>query len=247
MRTTASPDNVIPLFQKNGEQEDPGESVERPFPVRLLQNQDYTLILGRSCVSHHVPQLPEQWQAAQSTIQTLGETCANLDRDGVKLYVASVSGADNRPEPQTEACQLLTYDQVSRETLTQLLKQSCPPTSLDYVSVLEIALQDYFQRKASGQSQPNGELFLVILDGEPSDRQGLINLIVQTTQRMDNPQELAIGLVQIGEDAIAQGFFQALDDDLHIAGATYDIVHTQNITTIDTENPLDFLWDVLTD
>jgi hypothetical protein len=51
---------------------------------------------------------------------------------------------------------------------------------------------------------------------------------------MERDEELAISLIQVGNDATATRFLKALDDELQGAGAKFDIVDT--ITLDDMEN-----------
>ncbi len=207
------------------------------FPLSSLQAKDYTLILSHALVAYPVPHLSDEWQQAQKTIQILSQSCICLDLDGITVYLAGHNPATGWK----------THRNISSEHLVDLIAQTSVPASLDFVSALETALKDYFERKAAGKTQVNGEMFLVVVDGEPCDRERLIHLIVETTHRLGHPLELAIGLVQVGDDSVSQGFFQALDDDLYLAGAAYDIVHTQKVASLDLSDPFAFLWTVLTD
>jgi len=211
----------------------------RDLPLQLLKERDYSIILGRSCISHRVPHLARSWEQAQDAIRALVSACTELDRDGVVLYVAS--------EISKAPFGFQKYEQVTGDRLPELLDNGFPPSNFDFVGVLEAAIDDYFERKALGTAQPNGEIFLVVLDGEPVDRKHLSQLVIATTKRMDHKDELAIGLIQIGDDSMAEGLFNVLDDDLQDTGAVYDMVHTQKIETLNLENLSAFLWDVLTD
>ncbi|MEM9164361.1 MAG: hypothetical protein AAGC54_15000, partial [Cyanobacteria bacterium P01_F01_bin.4] len=122
-----------------------------------------------------------------------------------------------------------------------------PPTSLYLKPVLQDALDGYFARKAVGQSKPNGEIILVLLDGEPCDRANIAKLIMQASHQLDRDEELGIGFVQIGDDFIARGFLTALDDNLQEFGAKFDIVDTKALENIQPDSLLDFLKDVIHD
>ncbi|NJN31362.1 MAG: hypothetical protein HC824_13755 [Synechococcales cyanobacterium RM1_1_8] len=209
------------------------------FPIELLKDRDYTIILSRSCVSYRVPGLAQCWAEAQEAIQALIQTCSSLDDDGLVLYVAS--------EVAQAGFGFQKYEYVKGDRHPSPLQDSYPPASLDCVGLLGEAIQRYFERRAAGQSKPNGELFLVILDGEPIERQQLTKLVLETAQRLEHPHELAIGLVQIGDDSMAEGLFRVLDEGLEKIGAVHDIVHTQKIETLNSEHLGAFLWDVLND
>ena len=100
--------------------------------------------------------------------------------------------------------------------------------------VLQDALNDYFQRKASGQTKANGDTILVVTDGEPDERKAVMRAIVEASRKMDKDEELAISFIQVGSDPDATKFLKLLDDELQGAGAKFDIVDT--ITMDDMED-----------
>ncbi|NEP76472.1 MAG: hypothetical protein F6K29_33995, partial [Okeania sp. SIO2G5] len=99
---------------------------------------------------------------------------------------------------------------------------------------LKDAFQSYFQRKASGEGQPEGETIIVVTDGAPNDPASVMRTIVDATQKMDRDEELAVSFFQIGSDAGASQFLKALDDKLEDVGAKFDICDT--VTFDDMEN-----------
>ena len=91
---------------------------------------------------------------------------------------------------------------------------------------MQDATAQYFQRKAAGQTKPNGETILVVTDGEPDDRKAVMKVIIEVSQQMERDEELAISMIQVGSDAGATRFLKALDDELQGVGAKFDIVDT---------------------
>jgi len=75
----------------------------------------------------------------------------------------------------------------------------------------------------------------------------IAKVIVDATHRIDRNEELGIGLVQIGDDPIARGFFTALDDNLQAAGAKFDIVDTCILDHIPPNALTEFLLNTLFD
>lgn len=55
--------------------------------------------------------------------------------------------------------------------------------SSDLKSVLQDALDNYFQRKAEGKAKENGETILVITDGIPDEPKEIIRLIINASQK----------------------------------------------------------------
>jgi len=113
--------------------------------------------------------------------------------------------------------------------------------------VLQDALNNYFQRKAAAKTQPNGETILVITDGEPDDRKAVMRVIIDASRKMDRDEELAISLIQVGNDPQARRFLKILDDDLQSAGAKFDIVDTLTIDEMENMSLSEVLLMAITD
>ena len=99
--------------------------------------------------------------------------------------------------------------------------------------MLTDALNSYFQRKAQGKTPANGEIILVVTDGEPDDRKAVMQVILDATQKLDRDEELGISFIQVGTDEAATKFLKILDDDLGRAGAKFDIVDTMTMNDME--------------
>jgi len=207
----------------------------------LLQNRDYTLIIARTAddAAPQPPNFAERWNAALDSVLTLAQTCETFDPDGITLYVSCRGNEGD--------CEFVQYEHVTSSNLLSAIKENYPPRQVVIQIVLKAALDSYFHRKSAGQNQPNGEIILVILDGEPKDRMAVAKLIREATYQMDTDTELGISFVQIGDNAIATGFLTALDENLQAAGAQFDIVHTRHLEAIEPESITQFLLDTLND
>lgn len=205
----------------------------------LLQNRDYTVIIAKTALEQGIkpPGFAQRWTAAQAAVLALIQLCESFDPDGITVYVSCRA-------PQ-ESCIFRKYDRVKSESLAQIIQDSFPPEQVNLLEVLQTALEDYFTRKLSGTTQANGEIILVLLDGEPRDRMAVANAIKAATHRMDQDAELGIGFIQIGEDAIARGYLGALDHHLQAVGAKFDIVYTQLLEAIEPDALTTFLMQVL--
>lgn len=205
----------------------------------LLRDRDYTVIIAKTINERAVspPKFAERWDAAQSAVVALLQKCQEMDADGITLYVSCRS-----PE---ETCLFKKYEQVQAADLEQVIQAGYPPETIDLHTVLKTALDAYFERKAAAQTKPHGEVILVLLDGEPSDRMALAKLIKNATQQLDSDQELRLSFLQIGQDQIAQGFLAALDDNLHTLGAKFDIVDTKLMEQIQPSSLTEFLLQTL--
>ena len=188
----------------------------------MLENRDYTQIIDKSGSMATPDQKGgrTRWVSAQESTLALASKCDQFDPDGITVYL--FSGRFKR------------YDNVTAGKVTQIFQENDPSGSTDLASVLKHATDDYFQRKSAGQTKPNGEIILVITDGEPDDRKAVMKVIIEASRQMDINEELGISFIQVGTDAQATRFLKVLDDDLQGAGAKFDICDT--ITMDDMED-----------
>jgi hypothetical protein len=183
----------------------------------ILENRDYTLIIDKSSsmATSDQPGSKTRWEIAQEATLALAKTCEVIDPDGITVYL--FSGRFRR------------YDNVTSDKVARIYADNEPMGKTDLATVLQDALENYFDRKIAGLAKDNGETFLVITDGEPTDHKAVIRLIIEAANRVDRDDELAISLIQVGSDRKAKAFLRALDDQLQGAGAQFDIVDTITI------------------
>ncbi|MFZ4666177.1 MAG: VWA domain-containing protein [Prochlorotrichaceae cyanobacterium] len=180
-----------------------------------MKNRDYTLILDKSGSMSVADQLGglTRWAAAQESTLALARKCEQFDPDGITVYTFS-----NR---------FKRYDNVTASKVEQIFLENDPVGLTDLAGVLKDAIQQFFNRKTSGQlGDKVGETILVITDGEPNDQRAVIEVILQATQKLDSDEELAISFIQVGNDVNAKKFLTALDDQLQDVGAKFDICDT---------------------
>jgi Mg-chelatase subunit ChlD len=180
-----------------------------------MENRDYTLIIDKSGSMSKADQPGglTRWAAAAESTLALARKCEQFDPDGITVYIFS--------------SRFRRYDNVTADKVEQIFLENDPVGRTDLATVLQDALQHYFQRKASGQmGNKKGETILVITDGEPDDRRAVIEIIIGATQRMDRDEELGISFIQVGDDPAARQFLKVLDDQLVGVGAKFDICDT---------------------
>ena len=188
----------------------------------MLENRDYTLIIDKSGSMATPDQKGgrTRWVAAEESTFALASKCEQFDPDGITIY--TFSGRFKR------------YENVTSSKVMQIFQENDPSGTTDLASVLKHATDNYFQRKAAGETKENGETILVITDGEPDDRKAVMKVIIETSRRMDKDEELAISFIQVGTDPHATRFLKVLDDEMQSAGAKFDICDT--ITMDDMED-----------
>jgi len=201
----------------------------------ILENRDYTLIIDKSSsmATSDQPGSKTRWEIAQEATLALAKTCEVIDPDGITVYL--FSGRFRR------------YDNVTSDKVAKIYTDNEPMGKTDLATVLQDALENYFDRKIAGLAKDNGETFLVITDGEPTDHKAVIRLIIEAANRVDREDELAISLIQVGSDRKAKAFLRALDDQLQGAGAQFDIVDTITIDDMRDMTLTEVLLRAITD
>ncbi len=188
----------------------------------MLENRDYTLIIDKSgsMATKDKAGGLTRWQIMQESTLALASKCEELDPDGITIYL--FSGKFKR------------YDNVTAAKVDVIFKENEPNGRTDLAGVLTDALNNFNQRKAQGKIPVNGEIILVVTDGEPDDRKAVMKVIIDASNQLDRDEELAISFIQVGTDEAATKFLNILDDDLGPAGAKFDIVDV--ITMHDMED-----------
>jgi hypothetical protein len=165
----------------------------------------------------------------------LAQKCEEFDPDGITIYISCKSRGG-----------FVEYKHTQSDRIQQIFASHYPPSELNLLDGLQLALNDYFARKSTGEAKANGEIIIVLIDGEPKNRMAIAQTIVKASQQIDRDEELGIGFAQIGDDMIAKGFLNALDNDLRTsAGARFDIVSTRSLAEIGPHSLTEFLLDVI--
>ena len=179
-----------------------------------MKDRDYTLIIDKSGSMSTPDQAGgrSRWDAAEESTLALARKCEQFDPDGITVYL--FSSRHRR------------YENVTSATVAQIFQENDPAGTTNLAGVLKDATDQYFQRKAAGETKPNGETILVVTDGEPDDRKAVMKAIIEASRQMERDEELGISMIQVGSDAGATRFLKALDDELQGVGAKFDIVDT---------------------
>ena len=201
----------------------------------MMSDRDYTLIIDKSGSMSTPDQAGgrTRWQIAQESTIALARKCEEFDPDGITVYVFS--------------SKFKRYDNVTTAKVAQIFQENDPAGTTNLGSVLQDALNNYFQRKAAGQTKPNGETILVITDGEPDDRKAVFEIIISATRQMEKDEELGISMIQVGSDPQATKFLKALDDQLQSVGAKFDICDTITLDDLEDMSLTDVLMNAITD
>jgi uncharacterized protein with von Willebrand factor type A (vWA) domain len=183
----------------------------------MLNNRDYTLIIDRSGSMSTQDQLDNKsrWSVIEECTLALARKCEEFDLNGLTVYFFSHH--------------FKRYRNITSSKVKQIFQENEPQGGTNLSSVLQDAINQYFQRKADGQAKANGETILVITDGEPDHCLSVTEVIVNATQKLERDEELAISFIQVGSDPKVTQFLKLLDNQLQDFGAKFDIVDTVTV------------------
>ncbi|NEZ68075.1 hypothetical protein D0962_36005 [Leptolyngbyaceae cyanobacterium CCMR0082] len=201
-----------------------------------LQNRNYTLIYAPTQLKRlgMTPGFDQRWQQARPQVLEIAAQCHGLAPNGLTVY---------RGTGDT----FQAHQNVNVENFQSLMDSAPMPEQVALAPVLQTVFDRYFDEKAAGQQPANGEIVLILMDNEPTDRLAIAKQIVAASQKLDHNNELGIGWVQVGDDYITKGFLVTLDNNLREKGAKFDIVDHKIIQQIASEDLVTFLMGVLTD
>jgi uncharacterized protein with von Willebrand factor type A (vWA) domain len=200
-----------------------------------MKDRDYTMILDKSGSMSTADQAggKSRWEISQESTLALARKCEQFDPEGITVY--------------TFSSRFKRYDDVTAAKVEQIFMENDPVGTTNLAAVLMNATDHYFQRKAAGQTKPNGETILVVTDGEPDDRRAVMEVIINATRRMERDEELAITFIQVGNDPGATKFLKALDEQLQGVGAKFDICDTVTIDDMADMSLAEVLTNAITD
>ncbi|MGB3636939.1 MAG: VWA domain-containing protein [Rivularia sp. (in: cyanobacteria)] len=201
----------------------------------MIQERDYTLIIDKSGSMSTPDQAggKSRWEIMQESTLALARKCEQFDPDGMTVYL--FSGRFKR------------FEDVTSEKVAQIFMENDPAGTTNLAGVLKDATDDYFKRKAAGETKPNGETILVVTDGEPDDRKAVFEVIINASRQMEKDEELGISIVQVGSDAQATKFLKALDDQMESIGAKFDICDTVTFDDMEDMSLAEILTNAIND
>lgn len=201
----------------------------------MLHDRDYTLIIDQSSSMATVEQSENKsrWNIIEDCTLALARQCEEFDLNGLSVYFFSNH--------------FKRYRNITSSKVHQIFQENEPQGGTNLTVVLQDTFNQYFQRKADGQAKQNGETIIVLTDGEPDHGISVSELIVKASRQMERDEELAISFIQVGDDPKATKFLKALDDQLQMLGAKFDIVDTVTIEDLKEMSLQDMLINAIVD
>lgn len=197
--------------------------------------RNYVLVIDRSgSMSSSVSNInsKSRWGYCQEAVKALAVKCDSLDDDGIDVYIFNSS--------------FHKFSNVKADTVDTIFNTKSPTGGTDFIPVLTEVFNTHF-----AQVNDKPTTVVVITDGEPSSgatgRKDLVNLIINTSQKMEADSELGISFIQVGDDSDATKFLNFLDDELVSMGAKFDIVDTKTIKDLEHMELEDVLLAAIND
>lgn len=186
-----------------------------------LENRDYVLVIDKSgsMSEKDTKSGKSRWAEAQETTKALANKVADLDPDGITVYV--FAGGFKK------------YEGVTPAKVTEIFNENEPGGGTTLAPVIADIFGDYTKRKAAGTNKAHGEMCFVITDGQPSDENQVAKEIVKFGNSLLGRDEYGISLLQVGRDPNATAFLQRLDDNLAKEGAKNDIVDAKTMDEVE--------------
>ena len=201
-----------------------------------LENRDGVVLIDRSGSMSQTDTLSggTRWKEAQETTEALARELAKNDPDGIDLHTFNHG--------------VKSYKGVTPDRVAGVFKESGPSGSTILAPALRVVFANYLENKKTGKTKPNGELLVVVTDGQPEDESAVAKEISQFTHKLENGDgEYGILFLQVGKDTAATKFLKGLDDDLVKQGAKFDIVDTKTMEEMDGVSLTDALMAALDD
>lgn len=201
-----------------------------------LENRDYVLVLDKSgsMEDTDTPSGQSRWKSAEESTLAIASKIGQFDPDGFTVIPFSST--------------FKVYENQTADKVKQVFKENSPMGGTTLAPVLKAVFADYNKRKAAGNTKANGELLIVVTDGQPSDEKEVAAEIVKFTKTLSSgDDEYGIQFIQVGKDASAARFLKKLDDDLTSQGAAYDIVDTKTMEELENIGLTEALMAALDD
>lgn len=201
-----------------------------------LENRDYVLVLDKSgsMMTSDTPSGQSRWQYAKESTIAIANKVADFDKDGITVIPFAGS--------------FKVYEGVTPSKVEDIFKENEPMGGTVLAPVLKKVFESYTERKKQNKTQANGELLIVVTDGQPQDENEVAKEIIKFTKTLDNGDgEYGIAFIQVGKDPDAAKFLTKLDDDLEKQGAKFDIVDTKTMSDLENIGLTEALMAALND
>lgn len=181
---------------------------DKPDYTAIYSEYDFVFVVdGSGSMSNtDTPNGKSRWNYVRETIGAFAREVGEVDSDGMGFVVFNQG-------------QVTAQDGVDAKTIESVFTEKSPRGGTPLAEALRAAL------KLAGKSSKK-DMVIVVTDGEPDDKRGVIDAITQAANNTPSDDALTILFIQVGHDTAATSFLKGLDDDIK---AKHDIVDVKTV------------------
>jgi len=212
---------------------------------------DYVILIDKSGSTNFTdcPGGLSRWNQEKEWAKVIAQKCETYDSDGIDVILFDSA--------------ITHYTNVTSAKVDEIFRTQEPGSTTNLTDALKKALQPFLNRRKEASSGFFGigkrpftidfsikvkpMIIIVLTDGEPDDKFGVIEVIKKTTECIQGRDEVGITFVQVGQNSDASRFLQKLDDDLTSEGAKFDIVDCKDYSAMNNCSIEDVFIGALTD
>jgi uncharacterized protein YegL len=139
------------------------------------------------------------------------------------------------------ASKVRVYDGVTSAKVEEIFLEFRPMGNTNTKEALETLIKLFLGKRAAAGAKAKPACIIIFTDGEPDDKVGLAQVIIDATKQINDRTELGILFVQVGNDAGAAAFLAKLNNDLSGAGAKHDIVAVCKLGDLEDVSPQELI------
>jgi Mg-chelatase subunit ChlD len=124
------------------------------------------------------------------------------------------------------------YPHAHVKEVADVFKNYAPEGSTNTGSALWDRLRAYLNQRAHNPKKTKPLVIAVITDGEPTDGRTTQDAIISATGQMQEPADISITFLQVGNGATGAALLDELADKLVDEGARYDIVEHETFSKL---------------
>lgn len=183
--------------------------------IKELDKYDVVLVVDRSS-SMQVRDCPSEnkrisrWQWCGNQIKNLANETKTIIKNGIKVVLFATDVEE--------------YSTTDENNISNLFDRRQPSGMTNATKALRRQLAQYFERREQDGEKVKPLLLAVITDGGLDAILRLRNVIVEATNKMERPDEIAITFLQVGNDARSANLQEKLNKKPSSALNQFNIV-----------------------
>jgi uncharacterized protein YegL len=163
-----------------------------------------------------------RWQWCSEQTENLSEQLQKSLKSHVNDHLKVVLFSDNYK----------VYKDVDLNSVPTFFASNHPYGNTNANAALRSQFRAYFDARDKNREAVRPLLVAMITDGCPDDPLALRQTIIDATNKMQDPNEIAITFLQVGIDPKATKYLRELDDCLVGSKARFDIVTTKSFDQV---------------